>query len=105
MILRITMMEKEPLKENEIWCAYCGKGNKATWEVVTDGGKEPVCDDHKFALRQIKAVLREKKIGEYVWEIVDPNEEVLDDHEQEDLGDWKDLFRHDDIGGKPMSEI
>ena len=89
------MVEKEPLKENEIWCAYCGKGYKATWDVVTDKGKESVCDDHKFVLRQIRAVQREKKLEEQVWVIIDPNEEVLEEHNQEDLGDWKDLVRYD----------
>ena len=91
------MTEREPLKENEVWCIYCGKGYKATWDVVTAGGKESVCDNHKFVLRQIRAVLREKKIGELRWAIIDPNEDVLEDHKQEDLGNWKDLISYDDI--------
>lgn len=91
------MTEKEPRKENEIWCAYCGTGYKATWDVITEQGKQPVCDDHKFVLRQIRAVLREKKIDEHVWAIIDPNEEVLEDHRGEDLGDWKDLAGYDNL--------
>ena len=90
-------MDKEPPKENETWCAYCGKGYKATWDVMTEGGKQSVCNDHKFVLRQIRAVLREKKIEEHVWAIIDPNEEVLEDHQQEDLGDWKNLISYDNL--------
>ena len=92
-----TMAEREPFKENEIYCAYCGKGYKATWEVITDAGKLSVCDDHKFVLRQIRAVVKEKKIEDHVWAIIDPNEEILEDQEQEDLGDWRDLLKNDDL--------
>src|SRR5687767_1254007 len=30
---KMRKMDKEPPKENETWCAYCGKGYKATWDV------------------------------------------------------------------------
>ena len=90
-------IDKEPGKENEIWCAYCGTGSKATWDVITEQGKESVCNDHKFILRQIRAVLGEQKTEEHVWALVDPNEEVLEYHWEQDLGDWKDLLRNDDL--------
>ena len=65
--------------------------------MITEAEKVSVCDDHKFVLRQIRAVVREKKIEDHVWAIIDPNEEILEDQEQEDLGDWRDLLKNDDL--------
>ena len=91
-------MEKEPPKENEIWCAYCGPGWKAAWDVATDQGEMPVCSEHHFILRQIHVVGMERRIGEENWkEVIDYKDQDLEGAKSEDLGDWKDLFNYDDL--------
>jgi hypothetical protein len=91
-------MEKEPLKENETWCAYCGPGWKAAWELVTDEGQVFVCDNHHFILRELNAVGLERKIGEEEWTKVSDFGTSVEDgvDDSEDLGDWKDMVRFDD---------
>ena len=90
-------IEKEPLKENEIWCAYCGLGWKAVWELVTDEGEVSVCDNHHFVLRQIHVVGLERKMGEEEWnEVTDFKDQDLEADYLDDLGDWKDFFNHDE---------
>ena len=92
------MTEKEPLKESEIWCAYCGPGWEAIWEVVTDEGNVLVCNDHHFVLRQIHVVGLERRIGEEDWEeVIYFKEQDLEGAYLDDLGDWKDLIRNDDL--------
>ena len=94
----MTEIDKEPSKENEIWCAYCGPGWKASWELVTDEGGLFVCGNHHFILRQIHAVGLERQIGEENWREVSPsNEQDLEGEPWEDLGDWKDLINKDDL--------
>ena len=91
-------MEKEPPKENEIWCAYCGPGWKAVWEVVTEKEEVPVCNEHHFILRQIHLVARERQIGEEEWkEVIDSKDQDLDGEYLYDIGDWKDLINYDDV--------
>ena len=98
MSLQKAMTEREPLKENEIWCAYCGPGWKAVWEVMTDEGEVAVCNDHHFILRQIHVVGLERKLGEEEWkEVIDLKEQDLEGGYSDDLGDWKDLVNHDDL--------
>ena len=87
--------ENERHKENEIWCAYCGPGWKAGWELVTDLGEEIVCDNHHFVLREINAIKMERKIGQKEWiEVPDFKKQDFEDEQLEDLGDWKDLIDH-----------
>jgi len=89
-------IDKEPRKENEIWCAYCGTGWKATWELVTDEGGLFVCSDHHFILRQIHTVVMERQIGEEKWmEVSISREQDLEGKPLDYLGDWKDLVDHD----------
>ena len=93
----MTEIDKEPRKENEIWCAYCGPGWKASWELMTSEGEEVVCDDHHFILRQVHLVDFERKIGEEKWnEVLVVQEEDLESKPLIDLGDWKDLI-HDNL--------
>ena len=86
-------VECEPLKENEFWCAYCGYGWRADWDLVTDEGEIVVCDNHHFILREIRAVALERKIGDTEWNEV-PNFKMngFSDEYLEDLGDWKGLI-------------
>ena len=92
------MTEKEPPKENEIWCAYCGPGWKAAWEIVTDEEQISVCNDHHFVLRQIHAVELERQIGGEDWEeVIDSKDQDLEGEYMEDIGDWKDLINYDDV--------
>ena len=94
----MTEIDKEPRKENEIWCVYCGPGWKADWELVTDEGGLFVCNNHHFILRQIHAVGMERQIGEEIWrEVLDSKEQDLEGEPLEDLGDWKDLLNYDDV--------
>ena len=87
--------ERESTKENEIWCAYCGQGWQAEWELVTDAGEMLVCNDHHFVLKEIHAVEREKRIGQEEWiEVPDFKKQDFEDEQLEDLGDWKDLIDH-----------
>ena len=93
-----TMTEKEPPKENEIWCAYCGPGWNAVWQLVTDEGELFVCNDHHFILRQIHVAGLERQIGEEKWkEVIDFKDQDLEGERLDDLGDWKDLVNHDDL--------
>ena len=90
-------IEKEPQRENEIWCAYCGPGWKADWELVTDEGEVKVCDNHRFVLREIHVVGMERRIGEKEWkEVVDYMNQDLDGDYLDDLGDWKDLIDYEE---------
>ena len=90
------MTEREPFKENEVFCAYCGPGWKAAWEVITEDGDVSVCEDHHFVLRQVISKGLERKIGDSEWkEIIDVD--YLDEHFLEDIGDWKDLINYDDL--------
>jgi hypothetical protein len=89
-------MEKEPLKENEIWCAYCGPGWKAAWELVTDEGEVLVCNDHRFVLKQLDVVGLEREIGQEKWNEVQDIEK-LEENRLEDIGDWKDLIDDNDL--------
>ena len=90
-------IDKEPFKENEIWCAYCGPGWKADWELVTDEGEMVVCDNHRFVLKEINAIGLERKIGEEEWsEVPDFGKRDFNDEFLEDLGDWKDFFSDND---------
>ena len=92
------MTEREPFKENEIYCAYCGPRWNAVWELVTDEGEVFVCDEHHFVLRQIHLVGVERKLGEDEWkEVIDFKEQELEGGYLDDLGDWKDLIDHDDL--------
>jgi hypothetical protein len=91
----MTEIDKEPCKENEIWCAYCGPGWKAEWELFTDDGGLFACDNHHFVLRQIHTVRLERLIGEEKWnEVVDLRDQDLEEETLQDLGDWKDLIDH-----------
>jgi hypothetical protein len=94
------MREKEPTRELEIWCAYCGDGWKPTWQLVTDIGEELVCHYHRFVLRELHAVEWERKIGADRWEPVPEFGTLVEDsaYDDEDLGDWKDLVRRNDQG-------
>jgi len=92
------MAEREPFKEDEIYCAYCGPGWNAVWEVVTDEGELSVCNDHHFVLRQIHVVGSERQIGLGEWkEVIDFKDQDLEADYLDDLGDWKDLVNHDDL--------
>jgi hypothetical protein len=94
----MTEIDKEPRKENEIWCAYCGTGWKAAWELVADEGGLFVCNNHHFILRQIHAVAMERQIGEEKWnEVLDLKDQDLEGKPSDDLGDWKDLIDHDGL--------
>jgi hypothetical protein len=94
----MTEIDKEPRKEDEIWCAHCGPGWKAEWELVTEEGGLFVCGNHHFILRQIHAVRWERQIGEEKWnEVVDLKDQDLETKALEDLGDWKDLIDHDGL--------
>ena len=87
------MTEKEVPRESEIWCAYCGAGWSASWDVVSvEKQRLTVCGDHRFVLKQTQFVMMEKKTGEDMWMIVDPTADLLDEHHQEDMGDWKNLI-------------
>src|SRR3990172_7877051 len=91
-------MDKEPLKENEIWCAYCGPGWKADWELVTDVGEMVVCDNHHFVLKEIHAIGMERKIAEEEWNQVPGfGKQDFNDDYLEDLGDWKGLIDYDGL--------
>ena len=91
-------IELEPPKENEIWCAYCGPGWKADWELVTDLGEMLVCDNHRFILKEINVIELERKIGEEEWsEVPDFKKQDFADEYLEDLGDWKDFINRDDL--------
>jgi hypothetical protein len=86
-------IDKEPFKENELWCAYCGPGWKADWELVTDEGEIVVCDNHHFVLKETNAIGLERKIGDEEWKKVpDFGKKDFNDDLLEDLGDWKDLI-------------
>jgi hypothetical protein len=90
--------EKEPNKENEIWCAYCGPGWKAVWEVVTDEGEISVCNDHHFILRQIHVVGMERQVGKEKWtEVTHYKDQDLEADYLHDLGDWKDLLNSGEL--------
>jgi len=97
-ISEIDEMEKEPPKENEIWCAYCGPGWQAVWEVTMNEGEVSVCNEHHFILRQIHVVGLERKLGEEEWkEAIYFKDQDLEADYLDDLGDWKDLIDHDDL--------
>ena len=94
----MTEIDKEPRQENEIWCAYCGPGWKAEWELVTEEDELFVCSNHHFVLRQIHAIGLERQIGEEKWSAVSYSEQDdLGNEPLEDLGDWKDLLDHDGL--------
>jgi hypothetical protein len=72
-------MEKYEPTENEIWCAVCGPGELALWQVVTGENELFVCDNHHFELKKINAIGLERKVGEEEWK------EIIDFKEQDDL--------------------
>jgi hypothetical protein len=91
-------IDKEPGKEDEIWCDYCGPGWKAAWEVMTDEDHLFVCNDHHFILRQIHVVGWERRIIEEKWsEASYSKKQDLESEPWEDLGDWKDLIDHHEL--------
>ena len=60
--------EREPIKENEIVCGFCGSGTIALWEVIlTDDEQIYICDkDHK-ALEDAELIFFERRIGDMTW--------------------------------------
>ncbi len=61
--------EREPLKENEYVCSFCGPGTIALWEVVlTDDEHVFICDNDHEALENAELILADRRIGDMTWE-------------------------------------
>lgn len=76
--------EREPLRESEYVCGFCGPGTNALWEVIlTDEEQLFVCDkDHK-SLLQAELILFERRIGDMTWEDNIEIKKFLNDYERE----------------------
>ena len=61
--------EKEPVKENEVACGFCGPSKAASWEVLlTDGEHLFLCYQDYLDLDNAELILAEKRIGAMTWE-------------------------------------
>ncbi len=79
--------QTEPVPRN---CHYCGPENPATWVIVTDKGKEFVCNNHYVALSNIHAIQKERLLFEAEWTINSYYEEYRSEHEFDDMDQWED---------------
>jgi hypothetical protein len=71
-------IEKEPIKESEITCDYCGPRTQASWKVLTKEEKTSfVCHRHHTYLLEENVVLAERRIGEETWEGLDDYKSLL----------------------------
>ena len=76
--------EREPIKESDIVCSFCGHGIIALWEVIlTDNERAYVCDkDHK-ALSDAELIFFERRIGDMTWEDNVELKKFLNEYERE----------------------
>ena len=77
--------DREPIKDNEIICDFCGPGTIALWEVILTDEEEEIyiCDkDHK-ALADAELIVFERRIGAVTWEDATELREFLDRQEHE----------------------
>jgi hypothetical protein len=78
------MVEREPLKENEIVCGFCGPGTLALWEVVlTDGEQVFLCDNDYQGLLRAELILANRRIGDMTWENNLELREFLNEYERQ----------------------
>jgi hypothetical protein len=63
-----TAREKEPKREIDLSCTFCGPGTWAMWDVVTDDGVSFTCDWHHAELGRAKIIRLERIRGKEVWE-------------------------------------
>ena len=75
--------EREPIKESEYVCGFCGSGTIAQWEVIlTDDERVYICEKDYKALSNAELIFFERRLGDMTWE---DNIELnfLNDHERE----------------------
>lgn len=78
------MVDREPLKEDEIVCGFCGPGTVALWEVaLTDGEQVFLCEKDHQALLDVELVLADRRIGDMRWEDNLELKEFLDEYERQ----------------------
>ena len=57
------MVEREPLKENEIVCGFCGPGTIALWEVIlTDDEQVFLCERDRNTLLDAELIDRKSHV-------------------------------------------
>ena len=78
------MVEREPLKENEIVCGFCGPGTIALWEVIlTDDEQVFLCERDRNTLLDAELILFERRIGDMRWEDNVELKEFLNEYERQ----------------------
>ena len=76
--------DREPIKESEYVCGFCGPGTIALWEVLlTDDEHVFLCDNDHKALLDAELILADRRIGDMTWEDNVELKKFLNQYERE----------------------